>query len=129
MRKHTDVDILAELKKLVDAHVRHYKEDFEVDRKFITQTAKDVLPEDRTLIWFCREYGTHCFREAQTFIRDTREHNTLCFYAEQSGEDITARIVVPKQLKGKRSWAMCMRSASRNWLSRSRRTLLNRSQA
>lgn len=102
MRKHTNVDILAELKKLVDTHVRHYKEDFEVDRKFITQTAKDALPEDRTLIWFCRECGTHCFREAQTFIRDTREHNTLRFYAEQSGEDITARIVVPKQLKGKK---------------------------
>jgi hypothetical protein len=102
MRKHTDVDILAALKKLVDTHVRHYKEDFEVDRKFITQTVKDAPPEDGTLIWFCRECGTHCFREAQTFIRDTREHNTLRFYAEQSGEDITARIVVPKQLKGKK---------------------------
>ena len=102
VKKYTDVDILAELSKLVDAHVKHYKEDFEYDRRAIVQAAKAELPEDRTLIWFCRECGTHCFRESQTFIRDTREHATLRFYAEQSGEDITARVVVPKQLIGKK---------------------------
>lgn len=102
MRKKTDVDILAELSKLVDAHVQHYKEDFEYDRRAITQAAKAELPEDRTLIWFCRDCGTHCFRESQAFVRDTREHTTLRFYAEQSGEDITARIVVPKSVKGKK---------------------------
>lgn len=102
VKKYTDVDILAELSKLVDAHVRHYKEDFEYDRRTIIQAAKAELPEDRTLIWFCRECGTHCFRESQAFIRDTREHTTLRFYAEQSGEDITARVVIPKQLKGKK---------------------------
>lgn len=36
MRNHTDVDIISELSKLVDAHVRHYKEDFDIDRKIIT---------------------------------------------------------------------------------------------
>ena len=40
MRKQTDVDILAELSKLVDAHVRHYKEDFVLDQRLITQAAK-----------------------------------------------------------------------------------------
>ena len=102
VKRYTDVDILAELSKLVDAHVQHYKEDFEYDRRAIAQAAKAELPEDRTLIWFCRECGTHCFRESQAFIRDTREHTTFRFYAEQSGEDITARVVVPKQLKGKK---------------------------
>lgn len=102
MRKQTDVDILAELSKLVDAHVRHYKEDFVLDQRLITQAAKAELPEDRTLIWFCRECGTHCLRESQAFIRDTREHSTLRFYAEQSGEDITARVIVPKQIRGKK---------------------------
>ena len=66
------------------------------------QAAKSELPEDRTLIWFCRECGTHCLRESQAFVRDTREHTTLRFYAEQSGEDITARIIVPKSVKGKK---------------------------
>lgn len=35
-------------------------------------------------------------------MRDTREHTTLRFYAEQSGEAITARIIVPKSVKGKK---------------------------
>lgn len=100
MKKYVDVDLVAELSKLVDAHVKHYKEDFDLDRKIIARAANADLPEDKTLIWFCRESGTHCLRESQAFIRDTREHITLRFYAEQSGEDITARIVVPKSVKG-----------------------------
>lgn len=100
MKKYLDVDLVAELSKLVDAHVKHYKEDFDHDRKSLARAAKAELPEDKTLIWFCRESGTHCLRESQAFIRDTREHITLRFYAEQSGEDITARIVVPKSVKG-----------------------------
>lgn len=99
MKKYLDVDLVAELSKLVDAHVKHYKEDFDHDRKSLARAAKAELPEDKTLIWFCRESGTHCLRESQAFIRDTREHITLRFYAEQSGEDITARIVVPKSVK------------------------------
>lgn len=100
MKKQTDIDIIAELSKLVDAHVHHYKEDFEMDRRLIAQAAKATLSEDKTLIWFCRDCGTHCLRESQAFIRDSREHTTLRFYAEQSGEDITARVVVPKRIKG-----------------------------
>lgn len=102
MRKKMDVDIYEELSKLVDTHVKHYKEDFDLDQRLIMQAAKSELPEDRTLIWFCRECGTHCIRESQVFVRDTREHTTLRFYAEQSGEDITARIIVPKSVKGKK---------------------------
>lgn len=102
MRKKMDVDIYEELSKLVDTHVKHYKEDFDLDQRLIMQAAKAALPEDRTLIWFCRECGTHCLRESQAFVRDTREHTTLRFYAEQTGEDITARIIVPKSVKGKK---------------------------
>ena len=36
MKKYTDVDIVAELQKLVDSHVDSYKEDFDV--------VHDVLP-------------------------------------------------------------------------------------
>ncbi|WP_339620205.1 DNA mismatch repair protein MutS [Eubacterium sp.] len=100
MKKKTDIDIISELAKLVDSHVHHYKEDFDIDRRLIAEAAKASLPEDKTLIWFCRENGTHCLRESQAFIQDTREHSTLRFYAEQSGEDITARVVVPKKVKG-----------------------------
>jgi DNA-binding MurR/RpiR family transcriptional regulator len=122
VKRYTDVDILAELSKLVDAHVQHYKEDFEYDRRAIAQAAKAELPEDRTLIWFCRECGTHCFRESQAFIRDTREHTTLRFYAEQSGEDITPVLLSPNSSKARRSLAMCLRSISKTWHSRWHRT-------
>ena len=108
MRKKTDVDIYEELSKLVDTHVKHYKEDFDLDQRLIMQAAKSELPEDRTLIWFCRECGTHCLRESQAFVRDTREHTTLRFYAEQSGEAITARIIVPKFVKGKKGYGRCV---------------------
>lgn len=96
MKKQTNVDIISELSKLVDRHVEHYKEDFDIDKKIIRETVQCDRLEDKPLIWFCRQNGTHCLRETETFIRDTREHNTLRYYAEQSGEDITARVVVPK---------------------------------
>ena len=35
MKKYTDVDIVAELQKLVDSHVDSYKEDFEIDKRII----------------------------------------------------------------------------------------------
>ena len=72
MKKYLDVDLVAELSKLVDAHVKHYKGDFDHDRKSLARAAKAELPEDKTLIWFCRESGTHCLRESQAFIRISR---------------------------------------------------------
>ena len=35
MKKYTDVDIIAELQKLVDSHVDSYKEDFDIDKRII----------------------------------------------------------------------------------------------
>lgn len=96
VKKQTNVDIIGELSKLVDRHVEHYKEDFNIDKKIIRETAKSEKLEDNPLIWFCRKNGTHCLRENEVFIRDTRAHNTLRYYAEQSGEDITARVIIPK---------------------------------
>ena len=46
MRKKMDVDIYEELSKLVDTHVKHYKEDFDLDQRLIMQAAKSELPED-----------------------------------------------------------------------------------
>ena len=51
MKKYTDVDIVAELQKLVDDHVDSYKEDFDIDKRIIRrkpesrrQNADVVLP-------------------------------------------------------------------------------------
>ena len=101
-KKHTNVDIIAELQKLVDSHVDSYKEDFDIDKRIIRCAAESKEPEDKVLMWFCRPHGTHCLRENQVFIQGTRDHNTYRFYAEQTRDECIARVIVPKEVrKGK----------------------------
>lgn len=99
MKKYTDVDIVAELQKLVDSHVDSYKEDFDIDKRIIRRAAESQNPEDKTLMWFCRPHGTHCLNENQVFIQGTRDHNTFRFYAEQTYDECIARVIVPKTVK------------------------------
>ena len=101
-KKHTNVDIIAELQKLVDSHVDSYKEDFDIDKRIIRCAAESKEPGDKVLMWFCRPHGTHCLRENQVFIQGTRDHNTYRFYAEQTHDECIARVIVPKEVrKGK----------------------------
>ena len=99
MKKYTDVDIIAELQKLVDSHVDSYKEDFDIDKRIIRRAAESRSPEDKTLMWFCRPHGTHCLNENQVFIQGTRDHNTFRFYAEQTYDECIARVIIPKAVK------------------------------
>ncbi len=99
MKKYTDVDIVAELQKLVDSHVDSYKEDFDIDKRIIRRAAESRNPEDKTLMWFCRPHGTHCLNENQVFIQGTRDHNTFRFYAEQTYDECIARVIIPKAVK------------------------------
>ena len=101
-KKHTNVDIIAELQKVVDSHVDSYKEDFDIDKRIIRCAAESKEPEDKVLMWFCRPHGTHCLRENQVFIQGTRDHNTYRFYAEQTRDECIARVIVPNEVrKGK----------------------------
>ena len=101
-KKHTNVDIIAELQKLVDSHVDSYKEDFDIDKRIIRCAAESKEPEHKVLMWFCRPHGTHCLREDQVFIQGTKDHNTYRFYAEQTHDECIARVIVPKEVrKGK----------------------------
>ena len=75
MKKYTDVDIIAELQKLVDSHVDSYREDFDIDKRIIRRAAESQNLEDKTLVWFCRPHGTHCLNENQVFI-----HGSLLCY-------------------------------------------------
>ena len=43
MKKYTDVDIVAELQKLVDSHVDSYKEDFDIDKRIIRRAAESQI--------------------------------------------------------------------------------------
>ena len=99
LKKHTNVDIAAELQKLVDDHVESYQEDFDVDKRILRRAAESQNPEDKTLMWFCRPRGTHCLNENQAFIHGSRDHNAFCFYAEQTSDECIARVIVPKAVK------------------------------
>ena len=101
MKKYTDVDIVAELQKLVDSHVDSYKEDFDIDKRIIRRAAESQNPEDKTLMWFCRPHGTHCLNENQVFIQGTRDHNTSVLRWNKTSRPsaICSVYIVPKAVK------------------------------
>ena len=82
MQKFENVDILKSLKAIMQTHTQHYQSDFEIDIETLKQAAKSQNPEDTS--------GTWCLRERDTFLKGSREHNTFCFYAEQSRDKILA---------------------------------------
>ncbi len=93
MQKFENVDILKSLKAVMQTHTEHFQSDFDIDVKILKQAAKSPNPEDKKYLWICRPAGTWCLRERDTFIKDTREHNTFCFYAEQTRDKILAYAV------------------------------------
>lgn len=93
MQKFENVDILKSLKAIMQTHTEHFQSDFDIDIETLKQAAKSPNPEDKKQLWLCRPAGTWCLRERDTFIKDTREHNTFCFYAEQTSDKILAYAV------------------------------------
>ncbi len=93
MQKFENVDILKSLRAIMQTHTEHFQSDFDIDIKTLKQAAKSPNPEDKKYLWICRPAGTWCLRERDTFIKDTREHNTFCFYAEQTRDKILAYAV------------------------------------
>lgn len=80
-KKYIGVDIIGMLDGIVQGHVRHYRSDFEADRRIFTVALNKKNREERTFLWLCRESGTWCLWERDVYIRDTREHDTYCYYA------------------------------------------------
>ena len=93
MQKFENVDILKSLKAIMQTHTEHFQSDFDIDVKTLKQAAKSQNPEDKKYLWICRPAGTWCLRERDTFIKGSREHNTFCFYAEQTRDKILAYAV------------------------------------
>lgn len=114
MKKYTDVDIAAELQKLVDDHVDSYKEDFDIDKRIIRRAAESPNPEEKTLMWFCRPHGTHCLNENQVFIQGTRDHNTFRFMRSRPTTSALPASLSRKPSSTARSSEMSMRSTTGN---------------
>lgn len=91
--KFENVDIFASLRAIMEHNTGFYQSDFEIDREIISQAAASPKAEDKTLLWFCRPFGTHCFKERDVFLKDTAPHNTWRFYKEQTRDRILAYAV------------------------------------
>ena len=93
MQKFENVDILACLDAVMKQNTGFYQSDFEIDKKIIHEAAASPNREDKTLLWLSRPSGTHCFRERDVFLKDTRPYNTWKFHGEQTRDRILAYAV------------------------------------
>lgn len=91
--KHMSIDVLSVMTDIVDSHVKHYKNDFDIDTETIKEAALKPERTDRSFVWLCRECGTWLLRERNVFINDTRENSTFRFYAEQTHDEILCFVV------------------------------------
>ena len=98
LNKFEDVDVFASLNAIMKQNTGFYQSDFDIDKQIIAKAAASPNKEDKTLLWFCRPSGTHCFRERDVFLKDTAPHNTWRFYMEQTNDRILAYAI---ELTGK----------------------------
>ena len=93
MQKFENVDILACLDAVMKQNTGFYQSDFEIDKEIIQKAAASPNREEKTLLWLSRPSGTHCFRERDVFLKDTRPYNTWKFHGEQTRDRILAYAV------------------------------------
>ena len=98
LNKFEDVDVFASLNAIMKQNTGFYQSDFDIDKEIIAKAAASGGKEDKTLLWFCRPSGTHCFRERDVFLKDTAPHNTWRFYKEQTRDRVLAYVI---ELTGK----------------------------
>ena len=83
-------DLLADLGRIVKLHTRNYREDFDLDKKLLTELCASATPEDHHVIWMSRVNGTHCLREREIFLTDSYENHVWHFYHEQLHDSVLA---------------------------------------
>ena len=93
MLKFENVDVIATLGAIMRQNTEFYRSDFDIDKEIIEQAAVSDDDEDKYLLWMSRPAGTYCFRERETYIQGTRQHNTWKYYGEQTHDRILAYAV------------------------------------
>ena len=119
--KFENVDLFASLEAIMKQNTGFYQSDLDIDKEIIAKAAASPHREDKTLLWFCRPSGTHCFRERDVFLKDTAPHNTWRFYMEQTSDRVLAYAI---ELTGKergKSRAICTNWTTLNIMSASRK--------
>ena len=65
-------DILNFLEKIVQRNTIAYKEDFDVDKEILWNSAQESSLENRSFLWMSRPCGTWCVPERETYLQDSR---------------------------------------------------------
>lgn len=125
-KKHTNVDIIAELQKLVDSHVDSYKEDFDIDKRIIRCAAESKEPEDKVLMWFCRRMGLTVSERIRSSFREQGITTPIGSMPEQTHDECIAVSSYRRKCAKARCTEMCSRSITANRRRMWRRTLLHR---
>lgn len=74
--KFENMDLFASLEAIMKQNTGFYQSDLDIDKEIIAKAAASPHREDKTLLWFCRPSGTHCFRERDVFLKDTAPPTT-----------------------------------------------------
>ena len=99
MKKFENVDVIDTLQQIMRHNTAYYRNDFDIDKRILTRAAQSSSPEDKAFLWMSRPAGTHCLRERDVFLKDTREYNTFRFYAEQTSDKVLAYAVAITGIK------------------------------
>ena len=92
MRKYEDVDIIASLGAVMELNTEHYKSDFRYDMEMFMEAARHPTEENPHLLWLSRRCGTECFRERDTYLKESQASHTWTFHAT-TGDSILAYAV------------------------------------
>lgn len=90
MNKFENVNVVESLRAIMKQNTAHYQSDFELDEKIIRAAVDST---EKNLLWFSRPSGTFCGAERDVFLKDTSQHNTWCFYGEQTRDKVLAYAV------------------------------------
>lgn len=93
LSKFENVDVFDALEAIMKQNTAFYQRDFDYDKRMIAKAAENSSPEDRTLLWFSRPSGTHCFRERDVFIKGIGPYTIWRYYYEQSDDRLLAYTV------------------------------------
>lgn len=94
-------DILNFLEKIVQRNTLAYKEDFDVDKEILWNSAQESSLEHRSFLWMSRPCGTWCVPERETYLQDSCAYKTWTFYADQPNGIKAYRVVVDGVRDGK----------------------------
>lgn len=93
MRKFINCDVLSVLNEIMLHNTENYREDFNIDKEILTESANEKEYADKRFLWMSRPQGTHCIKEKDAYLKGSPAYDTWLYYDEQEPENIIAYAV------------------------------------